>query len=297
MQHSVSLYFEHIQPIFPMFQRPLFEQNLHCNRIPDSLLNAMFAISCNFVPAADHGRLFGPMSNPLEDFARSAETQHLKSIEGNGNFTLNDIKTACLLALYEYTTYPGRKAWVCVGNLVRLALGLRLHQVDCHSSSIPEAEREEWRFVWWTVYRLDTTINVIASTPFGVDLQSIRTALVSTSTVAFTRGIVNKSSQAFLQTDSVRGWETVQEMLLLDPGDGSHIYLLAVSLLRGVSLCTQRLNTNPTSELLGHMVCLKNAFSHLYAALPSWYFDPSKQSTEDSDSHQRRLETLIMLFT
>jgi len=280
-----------------MFQRPRFEQGLQANQIPESLLNAMFAVSSRFIPSCDLGRLFGLSAAPWEDFSRWAEYDSRDRLEGNGTLTLDDVKTACLLALYEYTTYPGRKAWLSAGRLARLSYGLRLHQIDCPSSIIPDEEREEWRFVWWAVWRLDSTINVIATTPFGIDSQSIGTALVSTSVADFTSGIVKKSTQTFLQTDPVRGWEVVQELQSLDPGDGSHVYLLGVALLRGVSLCQQRLNTNPAADQLSNMVCLKNAFLHLRVVLPSWYFSTERQSTERADSHRRRLETLIMLFT
>ena len=280
-----------------MFRRPAFERDFHENLIPEHLLNAMFAVSSRFVPMPDINRVFGPFVSPWDDFARASDQQSHHRLESNEPIYLNDIKTACLLALHEYTTYPGRKAWMYVRRVVAISIGARLHRVDCvkHPLHLSNVEREEWRFVWWTVFRLDSTINVVAVTPFALDSLSTRTALVSTSVVDFTNDNIHESTQTFLPTDPLKSWSMVHELQCIDPGEGSHIYLLAVSMMRAVSECFLRRQSISTPEIQSCMESLRSTFSCFRLALPGWYFDATRQLAELPEAHLRRLETLIML--
>jgi hypothetical protein len=94
---------------------------------------------------------------------------------------------------------------VLVGNAVRLALVACLYQVNCEESlaSLSDAEQEEWRFVWWIVFKLDCSVNVASVTPFGIDTDTIATALVSTTVENFTAGRAAPSSK-FLPNSSQR---------------------------------------------------------------------------------------------
>ncbi|OBT63479.1 hypothetical protein VE03_08093 [Pseudogymnoascus sp. 23342-1-I1] len=298
-QLLICLYFDHIQPIFPMFRKPMFHQRFHENQIPESLLNAMFAMSSRFVPTSDIFRVFGKFSTPWENFAKLAHQQSHDRLEENSAICLDDIKTACLLAIHEYTNYPGRKAWMYVGNAVRLSLASRLHQIDIRGNScgLSDADREEWRFVWWAIWKLDSTINVTAVMPFGIDCHTIGSALVSTTVADFTNGITKQSTGTLLDTDSAKSWRAVREMQSRDPGDGFNIHLLAVSLLRGVSQCQQRLYANSTPEEIARMMALRNTFSCMRLALPAWYFNAAKHPSEQFHSHRHRLETIIMFHT
>jgi hypothetical protein len=282
-----------------MFRKPMFHQRFHENQIPESLLNAMFAMSSRFVPTSDVFRVFGKFSTPWENFAKLAHQQSHDRLEENIAICLDDIKTACLLAIHEYTNYPGRKAWMYVGNAVRLSLASRLHQIDIKGNScgLSDADREEWRFVWWAIWKLDSTINVTAVMPFGIDCHTIGSALVSTTVADFTNGITKQSTGTLLDTDSAKSWRAVREMQSLDPGDGFNIHLLAVSLLRGVSQCQQRLYANSTPEELARMMALRNTFSCMRLALPAWYFNAAKRPSEQFHSHRHRLETIIMFHT
>jgi hypothetical protein len=298
-QLLISLYFLHIQPMFPMFRKPTFEQGFRDSRIPESLLSAMFAVSARFVPEADMIQHFGQVSTPWEKFAEVSHRQSRDQHNGNGPICLDDIKTAALLAIYEYTTYPGRKAWMYVGNVTRLALCARLHQIDSQRvlTSLSNTEREEWRFVWWVIWKLDSTINVAAFSPFGIDCQSIGTAMVSTTVADFTNGIVNPSTNTLLETDPVKSWKSIRETLAIDPGDGFNVHLVTTMLLRAVSQCQQRLDANCTNEEIQRLMALRNTFSCMRLALPGCYFDGSKGPGEGFYAHRHRLETIVMFYT
>lgn len=128
-----------------MFQKPIFLRELRHNNLPESLLNAVFAVASRFVLPANRIRVFGAFPVPEDKFYELAQGQSREELDQQGPICLNDVKRACLLAIYEYTRCPSRKALVLVGTAVRLALLARLHQVDCEGSlaSLSDAEQEE----------------------------------------------------------------------------------------------------------------------------------------------------------
>ncbi|EED14952.1 conserved hypothetical protein [Talaromyces stipitatus ATCC 10500] len=299
-QLLISLYFDHIQPSFPLFRKPVFYADLIANNIPDMLLAAMFAVSSRFLPSRQVCKLFGDNSQPWDDFSRIAQQAYQDEILKNDPVPLTVVKVACLLALYESTKAPSRQGWLLVNNAVRLALMAQLHQIDTRDFpvTVSAAEKEEWRFVWWTVWRLDCTLNVTACAPFGIDEQMIGTALVSTTVEDFTCNIVQTTTfPSIPEMDPVKFWTSPGGPQVCDAGDGFNIHLFATSLLRAVSECQQRLNIKPTVEDIKRVAALVDILASLHLILPDWFFEPSRRDTESVYCHRIRLEIIIMLNT
>lgn len=180
---------------------------------------------------------------------------------------------------------------------MRMAFAIGLHRIDCGipNPDLTEFELEEQRFVWWAVWKLDSAINSITGSHFGIDSHSIGTALVSTSVAKFTAGGVVRSSSQFLPTDSSRSWMKAQEILTMDTDDGMNMHLVSICFIRAVSLCRQSLHANTTPELIRQFNVLRNALPCMRLSLSEWYFDPSMQSLETTGSHRVRLETLLLM--
>lgn len=284
-----------------MFRRPVFYDDLLNGRIPDALLVAMFAVACRFLPDDKCNRLFGPTCAPWEHFSELAHRKSREDMvrEQNMPVTLNSVRAACLLALYEYTSSPSRQAWILVGNAMRLAIMAQLHQVDCayYAEGLSPGDREERRFVWWTIWRLDCTINVATVTPFGIDSQMIGTALVSTTIAGFTAGLIKANNNNVPEVDPIRSWLSIQGPQIYDTGDGFNTHLFAVSLLRAVSECHQRLSTKPNPEDIKRITSLDEIFTAVELIFPCSFFAPAKSPIEDFHTHRLRLETIIMLNT
>ncbi|KUJ21315.1 uncharacterized protein LY89DRAFT_778882 [Mollisia scopiformis] len=293
----VDLYFVHVQPILPLFCRSSFERDLAECRIPNKLIYALFTVSSRFAPLEEILVLLGSSnSTPWKSFARIAD-QESQAQEGNTHITLNDLKADVLLTLYQFTSFPGRKAWMMVGTLMRTAFAIGLHRIDCGipNPDLTEFELEEQRFVWWAVWKLDSAINSITGSHFGIDSHGIGTALVSTSVAKFTAGGVVRSNSQFLPTDSSRSWMNAREILTTDTDDGMNMHLLSICFVRAVSLCRQSLHANTTPELIRQFSVLRNALPCMRLSLSEWYFDPSMQSLETVGSHRARLETLLLM--
>ncbi|OQE46552.1 hypothetical protein PENCOP_c001G04889 [Penicillium coprophilum] len=293
----LRLYFEHIQPAFPMFRKTLFYDELSVNMIPPALLLSMFAVSSRFAGISCYTE--SSSSDQPQEYFDAAYKEFRQEMDRNRPVELNDVKTACLLALYDYTSAPSRRAWLLVRDAMSLALAARLHEVDSVDSLIEfsDPEKEERRFVWWTIWKLDSTVNVSTVTPFGIDCRMIGTALVSTTVQNFTADTLGPIVPVIPEMDPVKSWTSILAPNLQDTGDGFNTHLFAVSLLRAVSECQQRLNAKLCPEEIARADTLNRILSSLHLILPDSFFSPTKRLMEQEHAHRLRLETNIMLNT
>jgi Fungal specific transcription factor domain len=224
-------------------------------------------------------------------------------VEGDGPqpVKLNDIKTAFLTSIYEYTHLPGRKAWTRMGVLARMAYSCGLHQVDSPSNSVQmsDGEREERRYVWWAIWKLDTYSNCIASTPFLFDQDNICTFLVSTSVDDFTAGNIMPSTRTLLAAGPGPLTRMFEHLKFTDASYGQKIYIIVNCLLREVSTVRRQLVLNATPTVCDRFATLKNTCSYIRLALPTWYLHPVRKISpaEEPNTHRLRLEILLQLQT
>ncbi|TVY36451.1 Citrinin biosynthesis transcriptional activator [Lachnellula occidentalis] len=293
----IDLYFVNVQPILPLFCRTSLKREATEGTISKKLLYALYTVSSRFASVEDIRALRGTTdSTPWNSFAHLADLESMAQDE-NRDISLNEIKADILLTLYQFTSFPGRKAWMMVGALMRTAFAMGLHRIDCgiQRPDVTDFELEEKRFVWWAIWKLDSAINSVTGSHFGIDNHGIGTALVSTSVAQFTAGDVGRSNSRFLPTDSSRSWIKAHEISSTDTDDGMNMHLVSVCFLRAVMQCRQILHANPSPELVRQFAVLRNVLPCMRLSLPEWYFDPAMQSLEMASSHRARLETLILM--
>ncbi|KAJ5452825.1 Transcription factor [Penicillium cf. griseofulvum] len=280
-----------------MFRKSLFYDDLSANMIPPALLLSMFAVSSRFAGTSCYADS-GSSTQPQEYFD-AAYKGFRQEMDRNRPVELNDVKAACLLALFDYTSAPSRRAWLLVRDAMSLALAARLHEIDSLDSLLDfsDPEKEERRFVWWTVWKVDCTVNVSTVTPFGIDCRMIGTALVSTTVQNFTANALGPIVPVIPEMDPVKSWSSILGPNLQDTGDGFNTHLYAVSLLRAVSECQQRLNAKLCPEEISRADTLNRILSSLHLILPDYFFSPTKRLMEQEHAHRLRLETNIMLNT
>jgi hypothetical protein len=97
--------------------------------------------------------------------------------------TIKELQARTLLIMYEIMDLDFRTAWISAGNCLRLALLLRLHEIDIpeSSTSMNDARRaglswseiEEQRRTFWVVFILDCFMNLINEAPFRMDEETV----------------------------------------------------------------------------------------------------------------------------
>jgi Fungal specific transcription factor domain len=123
--------------------------------------------------------------------------------------TVDDLKTLFLRPLYQFRNSPNRKAWTVMGHLVRRAYHYGLHQVDNPTNCslyvlevTTPTELETWRYLWWSIYILDTCCNSTIATPSIIDFDCLCTAITSSGIESWTDvPILPQESRHFLSSD------------------------------------------------------------------------------------------------
>ena len=97
--------------------------------------------------------------------------------------TIKELQARTLLILYEIMHMDFRTAWISAGNCLRLALLLRLHEIDMSEFStrtshtgqadLSWSEIEEQRRTFWVVFTLDCFMNLINEAPFRIDEETV----------------------------------------------------------------------------------------------------------------------------
>lgn len=216
--------------------------------------------------------------------------------------TLDKARESCLLAYYEFHQYPGHKAWLRIGRLVRGAYIRGLHQLDnkiqCplyDSKVIIEEELEEWRHIWWWIYCLDSYSNITAATPFSVEVESIGTALLSIHPSL--DGHPATSTSIFLPPDADALWKTVKEIVSHGQSTALNLQIVSQTALRRAATLARLWRLSPSDRLYGQLEILENHVSALRLALPMRYLSPPRDvaSNESSPNHHARLVYLLEL--
>ena len=306
----VEVFFQSIQPHYPLFQKPNFLNHLNSGQIPDRLLSAIFAVSIANSANIEVASLGS--SNVSETYALHA-WQHCSNIVLYGSSAnLDDLNTLFLLGLYEFRNAPNRKAWNVAGHLVRQAYHYGLHQVDTpggcsyiDAESVDPAEQERLRYLWWSIYTLDTCCNLTIATPSTIDLDMVNTSLPYSTVKQWTDGQISVMARdpLTLHGDMQGISELVMRVFQSRRRTGSEfgtdinfiIRSIDTAILRGVSNVRQMASHNDTSRVQQRWQTQSDLVAALRLALPVDYLDPRRDlpSGESGQSHTLRLVNLM----
>jgi hypothetical protein len=215
-----------------------------------------------------------------------------------GNFPPLDVfRKACLLAFYEFHQFPGQQAWLRIGTITRIALWIGLDRLESIHLAYPEWRHlsnealEDWRYVWWCIYRLDSYANLTAGTPYLIDENRVHTALPCRTSINSTELVMEK---LFLPSQPAALWELLTKI----PSDPNETRLYNLDIVTSTAL-----RDNPargrfriwhsTSSNVG----IEGRLSTLRLSLPRDFLNPRRNAFagEDGLSHHKRLVSVLHL--
>ena len=207
------------------------------------------------------------------------------------SISLSRFQQAFLLAFYEFHQYPGRKSWLRGSELTREAYEWGLDQIDnpdqCQlyaSNAMDHEEKEEWRSLWWSIYCLDSYCNITTRTPFVIELDGVRTALIPGDPM-------QDWDPVFLPPDTDKLWATCRAVSAC-PGDNYfNIHILTVALIRKAGKLQRLWAHNPTAEIDEGFTILDEHLSAVRLALPPRFCEVSRDIVQDESpaGHHARL--------
>ncbi|EED13285.1 fungal specific transcription factor, putative [Talaromyces stipitatus ATCC 10500] len=218
--------------------------------------------------------------------------------------TLNELRKAYLLAFYEFHQFPGNQSWMRIGKLTRIAyrVGLdkleRLPTLYPDWASISQADLQEWRSLWWCIYKIDSYMNFASGTPYLIDRDFTNTGLTMSQQFLLSANEgVNGPQPVYLPPSSRGLWE-VLPALGSDPDTFlANIHIITVTVVRDIASVGRILVLHLDGDILPPFSEIERQLSALRLALPPGWLNPDRNAFagESQGDHHARLVTIFQL--
>lgn len=190
MSCRLELFFDKVQPAFPLLHRPRIlgefltpransgQRFHHLDFESALLLNGIFSLAARF-SESDELRACAPRQQG-NHFGKAAQAmlEAAKQDTDDENVSLRFLQGSILLSYFQLTLRPSFQAWLGIGYCCRLAYALSLHQIDRDSDSRLQlnalsandwANREEHRRAWWAIVQLDSFASFVGGRPPSIE--------------------------------------------------------------------------------------------------------------------------------
>lgn len=279
----IKAYFDNMTA-FSLFHRPTFDSKLCAIASPkelQALLAAMFSFSVRFVER----RSFQFTASSLHRLAEQLVAECLAGYE-------EDAPPLCILQSMTLTTFQqltksvrGR-SWRALGDCIRIAFELRLHQIDqddvegensasVTSNAMEWVSLEERRRVWWAIWELDVFASTIKCLPTGISWQSNHTYLPVDDAMWY---LSKSAPSCWLVDDPSTRWKLLEQS---GNRSASAWFIVANSFMRNAQMLSAQIDPGslkttkyPESPgtlrtLASERLIIENSVSCLTIALPA----------------------------
>jgi hypothetical protein len=219
--------------------------------------------------------------------------------------SLDQFRKACLLAFYEFHQFPGRQAWMRISKIIRMAYWIGLDHLENLRISLPhwcemsQHELEDWRLVWWCVYRLDSYANLSAGTPYLIDETLVNTSLIRDQPLdSLEESQPGRQGQLYLPRQPDRLWELLSA-IASDSQQTSlfNIHIITATATRQVGRVLRLIMPGQQGETDAYLTDLERRLSSLRLALSTNYLNPMRNAFthERASEHHARLVNVFHL--
>ena len=206
--------------------------------------------------------------------------------------SLDQFRKAYILAFYEFHQFPGHHSWLRIGRVTRMAYRIGLDRLDhirvlYHDwSKVSEEDIQEWRALWWRIYRLDTYSNLASGTPYLIDDAIINTFFNLSQTNSLAQGTLVP-----LKSDSLSELLpaiTSDPETLLD-----NIHNITVATMRQTGLVVRMHMLRWREGITAQVAAVDRQLTTLRLALPPGWLNPRRNAfaNEAPVDHHARLVT------
>ncbi|KAJ5782105.1 hypothetical protein N7457_003879 [Penicillium paradoxum] len=215
--------------------------------------------------------------------------------------SLDQFRKACVLALYDFHQFPGHQSWMRITRLTRMAYRIGLDRLEPLRALYPDwgclskEDIQEWRSVWWCIYRLDSYTNLSSGTPYLIDNKFVNTSLILDQQTA-PDGETNPPT-LYLPPDSEDLWRLLPTITANPCTQLQNIHIVSIAAMRQAGLVAGIRLLRPESEMATHLAKFERHLSALSLALPPGWFNPRRNAftNESPGNHHARLITVFHL--
>ena len=186
----LAAYFDNMTA-YSLFHRPTFDNKMCAitsEKELQALLAAMFSFSVRFVQLKNLP--FSPHSQQLcaeKHFAEKLVAECIADCKEDSP-SLCVLQAMTINIFISLTNGVRGRSWRALGECIRIAFELRLHQVDRenaegikpgggNSSAVEWVLKEERRRLWWAIWELDVFASTIKCLPTGISWRANHTCL------------------------------------------------------------------------------------------------------------------------
>ncbi|KAI0194833.1 hypothetical protein EV127DRAFT_200980 [Xylaria flabelliformis] len=229
------------------------------------------------------------------------ETMSPETTSTDTHNSLDSFRLECLLAYYEFHQSPGSSSWMRISSLARRAYAVGVNQIDnpelCSAfdrTAVTEDDIEDWRYLFWCIYCLDSYSNITVGTPPVVELESINTALARRPHDQV-HSLSTSIPKIFLPDDVEDIWETAKAVVSNGTMVNYNLHMVTTTALRQAGYIL-RLRAEG-KRLYTRIAAVKGAIAALRLSLPSRYLNPARNtlSGESCIEHHIRLTNILHL--
>ncbi|KAJ5106617.1 hypothetical protein N7456_003292 [Penicillium angulare] len=295
----VESYFDIVQDANAIFSKELFFQRYKFSLCSEELISTIVIITAKLTD-------YFPNDNDLSNLDTCVDLLLSSSILEDDLIgdrpSLDQFRKAYVLAFYEFHQFPGHQSWLRVGKVTRMAYRVGLDRLDHIRtlypdwSTVDDEEIQEWRSLWWCIYRLDTYSNLSSGTPYLVDDTVIRTS--------FVRSHLN---QALVNADDLQelylppNIEDLSKILLAIPLAPEtllkNFHNITIAVLRQAGLVIRLHLLRSKENMVAQVLKVERQLTTIRLALPPGWLNPRRNalSNESHVDHHARTITVLHL--
>ncbi|KAH8899820.1 hypothetical protein GQ53DRAFT_835855 [Thozetella sp. PMI_491] len=208
----------------------------------------------------------------------------------------------CLLVFYEFHQFPGPQAWMLMTKLTRSVYWIGLDRLDDPASgghSLSHGDIDEWRLVWWAVFRFDSYANIAVGMPYIVDECVVRTALLRDREEGGMQEGQTERDSLFLPAQPERLWElpsqTASDSLYTS---SFNLHILSTTVLRYIARTLRTANWRRGHRETASVPDVERYLATFRLSLPVNFLNPMRNAflNETSANHHARLVTMLHLL-
>ncbi|GAD93915.1 hypothetical protein ANI_1_936034 [Paecilomyces variotii No. 5] len=286
------LFFDIAQDANPIFSKERFLHRYRSSLCSQDLICTMAVIAAKltqFSSTNDRLRLDAGLDSLLSSSLLEDD------LVGNAP-SLDQFRKAYLLAFYEFHQFPGHQSWLRIGRVTRMAYHIGLDRLDHIRVLYPEwttvsnADIQEWRSLWWCLYRLDTYSNLSAGTPYLIDDSVINTS--------FNLGHNQDPFEGICLPPNSEGLSKLLPAILSETETLlTNVHNIIIAIIRQAGLVVRMHLLRWKDGIVAQVTNVERQLATLRLALPLGWLNPRRNAFSDERpaDHHARLITIFLL--
>ncbi|KAH4801191.1 hypothetical protein HBI24_215600 [Parastagonospora nodorum] len=295
----VLTFFDILQDANPIFSRSRFLNNYRHSLCDSGLISTITTISARLTKS-----LSLQESVAVDDridllLSSTAVQDNLFS----DTPVLDQFRKSCILAVYEFHQFPGHQSWMRIGALTRMALRVGLDQLQNPRSlqpewsAVSEEDLDEWRAIWWCIYRLDSYSNLSSGTPYLISEHLVTTAFILHDPQQ-SPPLQDNVPRISLSDQPSDVWKLLPGVLAHPDTIVANMHNITTTITRQVGSLMRLCKVRPQEEIDVRLTEVERRLSALRLALPLNWLNPKRNafSNESHADHHARIVTLFQLL-